>query len=292
MGSLFLFVQGTLNTFGALGHGDKTARSRPRLVEKLKGIKIEKVFCGTHKTYAIDVKGQVFAWGKGYGPFPNAIDFFTKKRILIVDIAIATDRWVGEFKLEWKDHESDLPRGVTLYLSDIGLVYWTTEESPMPRLVEAVKQHFVVKVACGDRAAYFLTDQGEVFSWYPCIIIFLFIANTQQSSVRPSSGRWINGETGNIPMSRDGAQSHKDNTGMPLFVDRVWLPLNLPIATIDGCGPGGCAIDRNGRLFVWGECVAPPSSLWLLRSDYSLLAACLLLTPLLMSMSTWCSRSR
>lgn len=65
---------------GRLGHGTETQTSSaiqflvgdtlavetsPRLVKKLDGVKIEKVFCGKHHIIALDRIGRAFAWGSG-----------------------------------------------------------------------------------------------------------------------------------------------------------------------------------------------------------------------------------
>jgi hypothetical protein len=218
-------------------------------VEKLKGVTIEKVVCGAHRTFAIDDKGQLYAWGKGYGSFPTLLDHFVKEKIYVVDVAPATDRLILEYELTLPAHESDLPKGVTLFLSDIGEVYWTSATSLTPKKFEPISDHFVVQVAVAEKSAYFLTDNGEVFAWYthPNSSFFeVFFIDVR-------SGRWIDGECGCLPMSSDGMRSHKDEDGMPRYAYRVWLPPRTEIAYINAYYDTACGIDVTGRLWLWGE---------------------------------------
>lgn len=166
-----------LNDHGALGHGDRNMRLRPRFVEKLKGVAIKKVVCGTDLTFAIDIRGRVYAWGKHFDAFPKLIDYFIQHDIHIVDVAPSHNRSVGRFvPNDTKDHGSDMSDELIFFLSDIGDVYWITPQSPIPKRFNPISEHFVVQISCGERYALFLTSDGEVYSWSTLTHLYSLLA--------------------------------------------------------------------------------------------------------------------
>jgi alpha-tubulin suppressor-like RCC1 family protein len=87
-----LFVWG-FNNCGQLGVGDQTSRWEPVRVEKdiMGNIlpQIQKAVCGYYSTYAIDIFGGIYSWGKGYighksltiEDLPRKIELNTENRI-------------------------------------------------------------------------------------------------------------------------------------------------------------------------------------------------------------------
>jgi len=67
---------------GELGHGDTVTHESPRLIRRLKGKGIEKIFVGSWKSFAIDNTGLLYQWGHGvgFGKIPEAHPFFAKAR--------------------------------------------------------------------------------------------------------------------------------------------------------------------------------------------------------------------
>ncbi|KAH3837497.1 hypothetical protein DPMN_110888 [Dreissena polymorpha] len=80
---------------GKLGHGDTCRQYKPKVVDSLTGLVIQKVTCGCHFTLALTNTGQVYVWGSGSVigcGSPDAID--AKPRLLedlqtvrVIDIA-------------------------------------------------------------------------------------------------------------------------------------------------------------------------------------------------------------
>lgn len=237
-----------LNEHGALGHGDRNPRLRPRFVEKLKGLKVERVICGTHLTYFIDVQGQVYVCGKGFELFPKRIEFFTKEKVRIKDVAIAHDRVVGSFVPEVHAHLSDLPLNLVFFISDIGEVYWTSPQSPIPQLFNPASELFVVQAALTERSVTFLTAQGQLYSWYAYLLSLqlCLVLNVLHS------GRWAAGECGNIPLSESGALSEKDADGLPLKLTRVWVPAETTIVFVCSAISTTVALDDQGQVWYYG----------------------------------------
>ncbi|GAB0091038.1 serine/threonine-protein kinase Nek8 [Sergentomyia squamirostris] len=51
------------NSRGVLGHGDTLNRSKPYVIERLRGFKVIQVTCGIHHVVALTSTGTIFAWG-------------------------------------------------------------------------------------------------------------------------------------------------------------------------------------------------------------------------------------
>ncbi|XP_033111225.1 E3 ubiquitin-protein ligase HERC2-like [Anneissia japonica] len=53
--------------FGKLGHGNNESLKVPKMIDKLRGQEVTKVYCGHHYSAAITKSGYLFTWGKGDG---------------------------------------------------------------------------------------------------------------------------------------------------------------------------------------------------------------------------------
>jgi len=51
--------------FGKLGRGGSQNSKLPKVVEKLEGIEIKRVYCGSQFSVALSAGGEVFTWGRG-----------------------------------------------------------------------------------------------------------------------------------------------------------------------------------------------------------------------------------
>lgn len=161
---------GDMNGHGALGQGDLQPRSQPRLVEKLKGVKIEKVFVGNDVSYAIDQFGKLYAWGYGYGTLPVVVDYFqSEKPRSIVQVAVCDEIFEP---LNYRNHSTsvDLAQGFTVYLTSFGEVYFSTFHQTKILPYEGINDKFIIQVACGARHALFLAEDGVVYCVYGCFL--------------------------------------------------------------------------------------------------------------------------
>ena len=129
-------------------------------------MKLVRVVCGLDKTFAIDDSGRLFFWGKGGGVFPELVKFFADNRIVLVDVAVLVERNLRNFPGTHNSHQSDLPRGTVMYLSDVGEVYWSHNESPTPKKFDPISDRFITSIALSEVTALFLDDQGQVYSAY------------------------------------------------------------------------------------------------------------------------------
>jgi len=77
-------MQGT-SKYGELGHGDTVAHETPRLVKRLKGKEIAKIFAGTYRSFAIDSRGLLYWWGWGAEKLPEPHPYFVKVRVFVFD---------------------------------------------------------------------------------------------------------------------------------------------------------------------------------------------------------------
>ncbi|KAL3277276.1 hypothetical protein HHI36_012626 [Cryptolaemus montrouzieri] len=73
---------------GKLGHGEIAKVFRPKLIESLQGLTIQKVCAGTCFSMALTTSGQVFAWGSGAILGIGSADAICLQPMLIEDLAM------------------------------------------------------------------------------------------------------------------------------------------------------------------------------------------------------------
>jgi alpha-tubulin suppressor-like RCC1 family protein len=147
-----------------LGQGDTDPRVQPRLLEKLKGVKIHKVFAFNNRSFAVDINGLLYAWGKDFGLFPQPSKYFQIQDVQsIVDVAVCD---YENYENHRAKDENTIPDGTVFYLTRFGEVFYSNAKHQQPLKLLATYDHFVVQVVAGAGHALFLTDKGEVYALY------------------------------------------------------------------------------------------------------------------------------
>lgn len=170
------------NKYGALGHGDTVSQSDPRLVRRLKGKDITKIYAAEHCSAAVDGFGAVYQFGEGFGALPEIHPFFSGKSEASKGQVIPISKVVFQaFREESSSTESrkrsdhrEYPffsSSPIAYISTEGSVYvWCFFERIFPKAEEykpeliQIPDQPIVDVAIGSKAIAFVTLNGEVWT--------------------------------------------------------------------------------------------------------------------------------
>ncbi|XP_021378315.1 E3 ubiquitin-protein ligase HERC2-like isoform X2 [Mizuhopecten yessoensis] len=155
---------------GRLGIGGTDSVSNPTLLESIQHVFIKKlaVNSGGKHCLALSAEGEVYSWGEGedgklgHGnrspcDRPRVIESLRGKEV--VDIAAGGA------------HSACITSSGELYSWGKGrygrLGHGDSEDQPRPKLVEAMKTHRVIDMACGsgDAQTLCITDDDNVWSW-------------------------------------------------------------------------------------------------------------------------------
>lgn len=153
-----------MNTEGALGQGDTDPRLQPRLLERLKGVKIERAFAFNGRSYAIDQAGVLYGWGKGFGLFPEPLKFGDDEDFQSIVQVTMAHSWTDFGHLVAR--EPTFSESTVFYLNRLGEVFWSDDNHPTPMKLLATYDHFVVQIAAGGGHLLVLTADGEVYGLY------------------------------------------------------------------------------------------------------------------------------
>ncbi|XP_071496413.1 E3 ubiquitin-protein ligase HERC2-like [Diadema antillarum] len=158
---------------GRLGLGNTSAQEDPTLIQaglpsKTSGQHVVQIACGSTYSAAITSNGEVYTWGRGnYGRLGhgNSDDQLTPKLVAglkeqkIVDIALGSND------------------GQTLAITDTGALYaWgngdygklgrgNSDGCKVPKVVEKLQGHHVIKTCCGNHFSLALTKNGAIYTW-------------------------------------------------------------------------------------------------------------------------------
>eukprot|EP00029_Vermamoeba_vermiformis_P012721 TRINITY_DN765_c0_g1_i1.p1 TRINITY_DN765_c0_g1~~TRINITY_DN765_c0_g1_i1.p1 ORF type:complete len:2045 (-),score=399.74 TRINITY_DN765_c0_g1_i1:745-6357(-) len=144
--------------YGELGHGDNSDRPDPRLVEKLKGVKIKRVFAYCHRSFAISEDGVLYAWGKyanrglksAYLPMISDVIKSPIAHVAAVrDIRDVRDRLLG----------------TTVFTTETGHIYLSLSDGqivPSVTLCDFLPDKFIVECAVMATKILALDAQGNI----------------------------------------------------------------------------------------------------------------------------------
>ncbi|XP_066595212.1 E3 ubiquitin-protein ligase HERC2 [Prorops nasuta] len=153
---------------GKLGHGNRIAYDRPKLIEDLLGTEIVDIACGGHHSAAITSAGWLYTWGTGrYGRLghgdsddklrPKLVEALQDYRV--IDIACgsgdAQTLCVTDDDNVWSWGDGDygkLGRG-------------GSDGCKVPAKIESLAGLGVIKVECGSQFSVALTRSGAVYTW-------------------------------------------------------------------------------------------------------------------------------
>ncbi|XP_075228227.1 E3 ubiquitin-protein ligase HERC2 isoform X3 [Lycorma delicatula] len=149
--------------YGKLGRGGSDGSKHPKLVDRLQGIEITKVYCGGQFSIALSKPGDVYSWGKGdnyrlghgsdeHVRFPKLIQALKGKRVKelavgLVHVLALTES--GEV-YSWGKKEYQLCSEPVLGHSD--------QSSDEPCIVTPLRGKNIVGIACGPT---------QSFAWSP-----------------------------------------------------------------------------------------------------------------------------
>jgi len=225
-----------LGDVGVLGHGDSDNRAVPSRIESLS--RIERIAAGPKLTSAaVDEKGRLFTWGWGFTEEEDEDEEGVKVefegfRGLGYELDAGSEYQATPKQVDALSQERvvsvALGDGFTLAVTDAGAVFscgsnWDGmlghgpfEGEVLPRRIEALAvtgRRFVAVVA-GNRHAFALTKEGEVYGW---------------------GGHHANGH---------GREERTPQRVAALIGQRVKL--------VNARGSASCAVTETGELFTWG----------------------------------------
>lgn len=175
-GQLFTFGDGC---FGALGHGDRTSSSVPRVVESLSEVRVMKVACGFWHTAAVvevtneasDAElysscGQLFTWGDGekgqLGHGDNAEKLLPECVTSLADEKICQVACGHSLTVSLTSNGHVFTMGSPAY----GQLGNPTAKEKVPSRVEGdITETCVEEIACGSHHVAVLTSKSEVYTW-------------------------------------------------------------------------------------------------------------------------------
>ncbi|XP_066936467.1 uncharacterized protein [Clytia hemisphaerica] len=153
------------STKGTLGHGEAEEELVPRVVEALLGRDIRKIACGFEHTLAVSVTGEVFSMGSGRGGklgdnihdryMPLKVGSLSEKKV----VALSCSELHSAVVTSTGELYSFGRTGPRLGYSIEG------RKQEIPKQVDALKKHFIVKVSCGLKYTLALTKEGQVFAF-------------------------------------------------------------------------------------------------------------------------------
>ncbi len=153
--------------FGQLGLGDDKDKHTPELVKALQSENPKLVQLGGSTSCVVTESGQLFTYGKGQDgtlghgdvsneSLPRLVEDLVGKKI--VDVGLSMYH-VGAVSEDGKLYMW----GRYLY-GQLGSDL-RKKDSTVPQMVEALKDEFVVSVACGDNHTLALTKEGKVYAF-------------------------------------------------------------------------------------------------------------------------------
>ncbi|XP_033140913.1 PH, RCC1 and FYVE domains-containing protein 1 isoform X1 [Brassica rapa] len=175
-GQLFTFGDGC---FGALGHGDRTSSSVPRVVESLSEVRVMKVACGFWHTAAVvevtneasDAElysscGQLFTWGDGekgqLGHGDNSAKLLPECVTSLTDENICQVACGHSLTVSLTSNGHVYTMGSPAY----GQLGNPTAKEKVPSRVEGdIAETCVEEIACGSHHVAVLTSKSEVYTW-------------------------------------------------------------------------------------------------------------------------------
>jgi len=172
----FVFTCG-LNDFGQLGHSAGLPFAAEPMLLPL-DVEVTQVAAGNKHTLCVDVDGQVWAFGKNIGGelgTGQELDGFSPRRIntltkegRIVGIACGGEHSLAVSEdgrvYSWgTSADGVLGHGSETWKE--GWFYRTAKIEPKPRLVRALSEHTVLKVAAGHMHSACVDDRGTLFTW-------------------------------------------------------------------------------------------------------------------------------
>ncbi|XP_048524463.1 E3 ubiquitin-protein ligase HERC2 [Dendroctonus ponderosae] len=145
--------------YGKLGRGGAEGSKVPRIIEQLQDVEIVNVWCGPHFSVALSKEGKVYTWGKGEGwklghesednvRKPELVEALQDKAVVFVAVgishclALTSDGVV----LGWGKNDNR-------QIADTSEAF-----IQQPRVIESLKGHQIVNIACGPMQSFAWTD--------------------------------------------------------------------------------------------------------------------------------------
>jgi hypothetical protein len=238
------------NDFGQLGHGDTVSRTSPRIVERFKRAKIKYVACGRDRSFAIDEDKKLYQWGIDFKFLPDFHPFFTKNQIGIIDVACSPSLPPETVKCHdvWR-------QSICVYVTDSGHVYWYAGKSAKVKgelkLISAIENEVIVKAAIGYTHVLLLSQKGQLFAL----------------------GDGDNGQYGCCPLElvnnttlSDNNNSAYDSFSPPCFAVPIRSLIGKKFIKVMAAKFHSYALENNGTLWQWGECLVLPRPISLLET--------------------------
>ncbi|XP_052175868.1 PH, RCC1 and FYVE domains-containing protein 1-like isoform X2 [Diospyros lotus] len=174
VGQLFTFGDGT---FGALGHGDHSSSSVPRVVKTLEGLRTLKVSCGFWHTAAVveaivepESSGsstkKLFTWGSGDKGQLGHGD--TEPRIIPSCVVSLCDTNFCQVACGHSITIALTTSGqvYTMGAADFGQLGYPGNAGKLPTCVEGkISNNFIEEISCGSHHVAVLSSKSEVYTW-------------------------------------------------------------------------------------------------------------------------------
>uniref|UniRef100_A0A803PIG1 RCC1-like domain-containing protein n=1 Tax=Cannabis sativa TaxID=3483 RepID=A0A803PIG1_CANSA len=152
---------------GQLGHGDAEDRLTPTQLSALDGLEISSVTCGADHTTAYSERHmEVYSWGWGdFGRLGhgNSSDLFTPQPIKALHGIRITQIACGDSHCLAVTMEGEVQSWGRNQNGQLGL--GTTEDSLVPRKIQAFKGISIKMVAAGAEHTAAITEDGSLYGW-------------------------------------------------------------------------------------------------------------------------------
>ncbi|XP_072134252.1 uncharacterized protein [Mobula birostris] len=153
------------NLKGQLGHGDLQSRSRPQLVEALKGKFIARASCGRGFSVFISDNGIVMTSGDGAQGCLGHGDFFSTSRPCLIEALLGVNVQAiacGQQHVVCVSGDGEVFSWGNGKFGKLGL--GNDDNSCLPMKVTFEEQIFIKDVKCGLDGTMFLTDTGSLLA--------------------------------------------------------------------------------------------------------------------------------
>eukprot|EP00698_Gefionella_okellyi_P004923 TRINITY_DN14549_c0_g1_i1.p1 TRINITY_DN14549_c0_g1~~TRINITY_DN14549_c0_g1_i1.p1 ORF type:complete len:427 (+),score=85.28 TRINITY_DN14549_c0_g1_i1:85-1281(+) len=270
-----ILATGEVYTFGAgrdyaLGHGDDTNESLPRMVAGLSSVPVKQVSVGRQHMAAVTTSGHVYTWGRGIGgrlghgdmsdvTVPKQVAAIADKRV--VQVACGTI--------------------YTAAIDDTGKLYvWGRKifgrggnsQVSGPALVQTIPER-VVQVDCGEAHIIAVGASGKVYTWggdeYGQLGLGSRVDIEQPTVVSALTGKQVvsvaagdyhsvaltaQGEVFTWGLNREGELGHGNTADArtPRLVNAL-SDQKLVVKQVAAGGAHTVVVDANGRAWVFGK---------------------------------------
>jgi len=136
--------------FGKLGHGNRLAQTKPKLVTAIQGKRLVRVSLGPHHSAALTNKGEVFTWGQagrlGHASQGAEVDEMVPRQVTALNSVFVLQVSCGH------GHCAVVTETGDVWAWGISRAYGHTEPSAVPNvptMIKVLSGKAIVQVACG-----------------------------------------------------------------------------------------------------------------------------------------------